>query len=132
LSRILIVEDDAFIARLLSMSLERSGYSVIWASEGTDGLAQARAARPDLILLDVMMPGMDGFQVLRSLKQHPTTRTIPVIMLTAQTDGRSVLNGIDGGAEAYLSKPIDFSDVIHRIARCLTHRATLAARPAAL
>jgi DNA-binding response OmpR family regulator len=131
LSRILIVEDDAFIARLLSMSLERSGHSVIWASDGNDGLAQARAARPDLILLDVMMPGMDGFQVLRSLKQHPTTRTIPVIMLTAQTDGRSVLNGIDGGAEAYLSKPIDFSDVIQRVARCLTHRATLAAQPAA-
>jgi DNA-binding response OmpR family regulator len=130
LTHILIVEDDASIARLLSLSLERSGYSVIWASDGNDGLAQARAARPDLILLDVMMPGMDGFQVLRSLKQQPTTRTIPVIMLTAQSDGRSVLNGIDGGAEAYLSKPIDFSDLIQRIDRWVRHRATLAARPA--
>jgi DNA-binding response OmpR family regulator len=122
MAHILIVEDDTFIAKLLSVRLERSGHSVIWASDGNEALTHAHACMPDLIVLDIMLPGMDGFQVLRRLKQHPTTHTIPVMMLTARTDGQSVLTGIDRGAVAYLTKPIDFPDLIQRIERCLTHR----------
>jgi DNA-binding response OmpR family regulator len=68
---------------------------------------------------------MNGFAVLQHLKQNPMTHEIPVLMLTAQTDGRSVLTGIDRGADAYLTKPIDFPDLIQRIERCLGRRATL-------
>jgi DNA-binding response OmpR family regulator len=121
MAHILIIEDDAFIAKLLSVRLERGGHSILWASDGNDGLAQAHASMPDLILLDIMLPGMDGFQLLRRLKQHPTTHAIPVMMLTAKTDGRSVLAGIDGGAVAYLAKPIDFPDLMQRIERCLAY-----------
>jgi DNA-binding response OmpR family regulator len=83
--------------------------------EGTEAFAYARDHTPDLILLDVQLPGMNGFQVLKQLKQHATTRTIPVFMLTAQSDGVSILAGIDGGAEAYLSKPVDIPDIVRRI-----------------
>ena len=126
MAHILIVDDDAYIAKLLSVRLERSGHSTIWASDGNQGIARARAHAPDLILLDVMLPGMDGFAVLKHLKQNPSTRPIPVMMLTAQTDGNSVHKGIDCGAEAYLTKPFDFLDLIQRMERCLTRHAALA------
>src|SRR5207244_3862022 len=97
MAHILIVDDDAYIAKLLSVRLERSGHSTIWASDGNQALARARAQAPDLILLDVMLPGMNGSAVLKHLKQNQATRAIPVMMLTAQTDGNSVHTGIDGG-----------------------------------
>jgi DNA-binding response OmpR family regulator len=125
MAHILIVDDDAYIAKLLSVRLERSGHSTIWASDGNQALARARAQAPDLILLDVMLPGMNGFAVLKHLKQNQATRAIPVMMLTAQTDGNSVHTGIDCGAEAYLTKPFDFLDLIQRLERCLTRRAAL-------
>jgi DNA-binding response OmpR family regulator len=123
MAHILVIEDDAYTAKLLSMGLERFGHSVICAGDGTEGIARARAHSPDLILLDVMLPHMHGFEVLRHLKQNPMTHAVPVMMLTAQTDGRSVLAGIDRGADAYLSKPIDFPDLLRRIERCLASRA---------
>jgi DNA-binding response OmpR family regulator len=126
MAHILIIEDDAFMAKLLSVGLERNGHSVTCANDGNQGIARARTHMPDLILLDVMLPGMNGFGVLQHLKRNPTTHAIPVMMLTAQTDGRSVLKGIDDGADAYLSKPVDFLDLIQRIERCLTRRAALA------
>jgi DNA-binding response OmpR family regulator len=122
---ILVVEDDAYIAKLLSVRLTHSGHSIIEARDGNQALARARSHAPDLILLDVTLPAMNGFAVLQHLKQNPTTHEIPVLMLTAQTDGRSVLTGIDRGADAYLTKPIDFPDLIQRIERCLSRRAAL-------
>jgi len=123
MAHILIIEDDVFTAKLLSLGLERGGHSIIAASDGAQGVARARAHRPDLIVLDVLLPGMNGFEVLRHLKHNPTTHEIPVLMLTAQTDGRSVLAGIDSGAAAYLSKPVDLPDLLQRIERCLARRA---------
>ena len=125
MAHILIVDDDAHIAKLLSVRLERSGHSTIWASDGNQAIARARTHAPDLVLLDVKLPGMDGFAVLKHLKQNPTTRTIPVMMLTAQTDGNSLHTAIDCGAEAYLTKPFDFLDLIQRMERCLTRHAAL-------
>jgi DNA-binding response OmpR family regulator len=126
MAHILIIEDDMYIAKLLSVRLEHRGHTVVWAHDGNQAIARARCHLPDLVLLDVTLPGMNGFQVLQQLKQNPCTHDIPVIMLTAQTDGASVLNGLDRGAEAYLTKPIDFPEVLRRIEACLTRRAALA------
>jgi len=125
MAHILIVEDDAYIAKLLGVRLEHSGHSIIWASDGNQAIARARTHAPDLILLDVTLPGMDGLTVLKHLKQNQATHHIPVMMLTAQTDGISVLTGMDSGADAYLTKPFDFADLLRRIEACLTRRAAL-------
>jgi len=118
-AQILIVEDDANIAKLISIRLANVDYATIWAKDGSEALTAARKNMPDLILLDVTLPVMDGFQVLKKLKTDLATKHIPVIMLTARSDGLSVIAGIDSGAEAYLVKPIHFTDLIRRIQNCL-------------
>jgi DNA-binding response OmpR family regulator len=118
-AQILIVEDDANIAKLISIRLANVDYATIWAKDGGEALTVARKSMPDLILLDVTLPVMDGFQVLKKLKTDLATKHIPVIMLTARSDGPSVIAGIDSGAEAYLVKPIHFTDLIRRIQSCL-------------
>ena len=115
MGHILIVEDDAMIAKILTIGLQRADHSILVVSNGSEAFAAARDNAPDLIVLDVMLPGMDGFQILRQLKHHPATHAIPVLMLTSQSDGASIMAGIEGGAEAYLSKPIDLPDVVRRI-----------------
>jgi DNA-binding response OmpR family regulator len=115
MAHILIVEDDAMIAKILTIGLQRADHTVFLVQDGTAAFAYARDHAPDLILLDVLLPGANGFQVLSQLKHHAITRTIPVFMLTAQSDGASVIAGIDGGAEAYLSKPVDIPDIVRRI-----------------
>jgi len=115
MAHILIVEDDALIAKILTIGLQRADHTIFLVGDGTQAFAYARDHTPDLIMLDVMLPGMNGFQILTQLKHHPTTRAIPVLMLTAQSDGASILAGIDGGAEAYLSKPVDIPDIVRRI-----------------
>jgi DNA-binding response OmpR family regulator len=93
------------------------------AHDGDQAFACIQAQAPDLILLDVMLPRISGFHVLEQLKRNRTTNPIPVMMLTVRTDERSVRAGMAGGADAYLSKPIDFPDLIERIETCLTRRA---------
>jgi DNA-binding response OmpR family regulator len=120
MAHILIVEDEPFLARLLAIGLQRVGHTTMVEHDGSEVFARARDQAPDLILLDVMLPGMDGFQVLKQLKRHPATHHIPVLMLTGRSDGHSVIAGLDGGADAYLSKPIDLSDLFKRIPTVLT------------
>jgi DNA-binding response OmpR family regulator len=115
MANILIVEDDTLTAKLLSIRLEHSGHTILWAHDGNQGISRAHALAPDLILLDVTLPGMNGLEVLKHLKQSRTTHDIPVMMLTAQTDGTSVLTGLDRGADAYLTKPFDFQDLLRRV-----------------
>ena len=115
MAHILVVEDDAMLAKILTIGLQRADHTIFLVRDGTEAFAYARDHNPDLILLDVMLPGMNGFQILAQLKHHPTTRAIPVLMLTAQSDGASVIAGIDGGADAYLSKPADLPDIVRRI-----------------
>ena len=113
--RVLIVEDDAMIAKILTIGLQRADHTIVLVSNGSAAFAAACQHTPDLIVLDVMLPGMNGFQILAQLKHHPATRPIPVLMLTAQSDGVSIMAGIEGGAEAYLSKPVDLPDIVRRI-----------------
>src|SRR3954470_10379781 len=106
-ARILVVDDIEANVRLLEAKLSAEYYEVLTASDGPTALAMAVAEKPDIILLDVMMPGMDGFQVCRRLKDDPETRHIPVVLVTA-LDGRADrVTGLEAGADEFLTKPID-------------------------
>src|SRR5258706_8295224 len=106
-ARILVVDDIEANVRLLQAKLQAEYYEVLCASDGATALAIAASEKPDIVLLDVMMPGMDGFQVCRRLKDDPETRHIPVVLVTA-LDGRADrITGLEAGADEFLTKPID-------------------------
>lgn len=103
--KILIIDDDVDTLRLVGLMLQRQGYEISAASNGSQGLAKALEERPDLILLDVMMPDMDGYEVARRLRKNPTTVTIPILMFTAKTQLDDKVTGFEVGADDYLTKP---------------------------
>jgi DNA-binding response OmpR family regulator len=105
--RILAVDDEMVTARLMQYHLSRAGYEVTLAHDGVEALEKVQESRPDLIILDVMMPRLDGFEVIRQLKDNPDTEQIPVIMLTARSEAEDALQGYDSGAQWYLAKPFD-------------------------
>ena len=102
---ILVVDDEEDILLLCRVNLEFEGYHVVTASSGVEGLDQARAVHPSLVLLDVMMPTMDGWHVLEALKSDPGTADVPVVMLTARVQGEDQMRGWSGGAADYIMKP---------------------------
>ena len=122
-ARILVVEDEASIVRVISLRLERLGHDILWADNGLQALETTREQRPDLILLDVMLPLLDGFEVLKQLKDAPDTQHIPVIMLTARGYGQDVATGLGGGAEDYIVKPFSFPELIARVNTALARHA---------
>lgn len=103
--KILIIDDDVDTLRLVGLMLQRQGYEISAASNGTQGLAKALEDRPDLILLDVMMPDMDGYEVARRLRKNPATVTVPILMFTAKTQLDDKVAGFEVGADDYLTKP---------------------------
>ena len=109
---VLIVEDDRNIAELLQMYLEKEGYAVTVAADGGQGLAKFRAIKPDLVLLDVMMPVMDGWAVCKSIRAEAQT---PVIMLTAKGELDDKIAGLKSGADDYVTKPFEMREVLARI-----------------
>ncbi len=109
---VLVVEDDKNIAELLQMYLEKEGYAVTVAHDGGAGLSKFRAIRPDLVLLDVMMPVMDGWAVCRSIRAESE---IPVIMLTAKGETDDKVTGLKTGADDYITKPFEMKEVLARI-----------------
>lgn len=109
--KILVVEDEADTARIIQLGLEQGGYEVITVHNGTEALAVVATAQPDLILLDVEMPGMNGLQVLDHLKRDAATRHIPVVMLTAAADYPDMQRGWEHGTDLYLTKPINPIDL---------------------
>ncbi len=109
---ILIVDDEPFNVDTLEQELADLGYATVTAANGLEALAQVAATSPDLILLDIMMPGMDGFEVLRQLKANDSYRDIPVVIISALSDLSNVVKGIKLGAEDYLPKP--FNEVLLR------------------
>jgi len=104
--KILIVDDDVQTLRLVGLMLERQGYKILAASNGTQAISMARTERPDLILLDVMMPDVDGFSVVRTLRKEPETADIPILMFTAKAQVEDKIAGYEAGADDYLTKPI--------------------------
>ena len=112
---ILIVDDEPFNIDFLEQELDDLGYLTISASNGLDALQLVDDRSPDLILLDIMMPGIDGFEVLSRLKADNGSRHIPVIIISAMSDLGSVVRGIELGAEDYLPKPFDEVQLGHRV-----------------
>ena len=112
--RILVIDDDLDTLRLVGLMLQRQGYEIIAASNGTQGLEKAFAEKPNLILLDVMMPDMDGYEVTRRLRKNPTTSTIPILMFTAKTQIDDKVTGFEVGADDYLTKPFNPLEVVAR------------------
>jgi two-component system, OmpR family, alkaline phosphatase synthesis response regulator PhoP len=118
-ARILIAEDEANIVKLISIRLQRLGHIIHPADNGVAALDLAREVTPDLILLDVMMPILNGFQVLEKLKADPATALIPVLILTARGHERDIVAGLEGGAEDYIIKPFSFPELIARVSTAL-------------
>src|SRR5919202_6345617 len=117
--KILIVDDEPLNVAVLEQELDDLDYATVSAANGQEALAQVTAESPDLVLLDIMMPIMDGFEVLARLKADPTTRDIPIIVISANNDMPSVVKGIKHGAEDYLPKPFDPVLLQARISACL-------------
>jgi len=121
-ARILIVDDELDNRELLQIILKWSGFVTQSAANGEDALANALAEPPDLILVDLMMPGMDGYQLIAKLKQEPETEHIPVIMLSAMTDSAIRKRALSTGAAAYITKPIDRSELCEQVRGVLASR----------
>jgi adenylate cyclase len=117
--RILVAEDDLDIARLVLFQLQFHGYAATLAADGAEALRIARENPPDLILVDWMMPVMDGLQTVKALKADPTLRAIPVILMTARAQVQDIKAGMDAGAAAYLVKPFPLEQLIHTIREVL-------------
>lgn len=112
--RILIVDDENSARSALEFLLRREGYDVRGASDGERALAECAAFRPDLILLDILMPGIDGLEVCRRIKATPETRLTPVVLITGLSDTEDRIQGINAGADDFLSKPIDINELLAR------------------
>jgi len=120
--RILIVDDDPVILRLLQINFRLEGYEVDSASRGDEALRRAREAVPDVVVLDIMMPGVDGFDVLRQLKEDPASRDVPVILLSARAQDEDRRRGYALGVEEYVTKPFDPAHLVEIVRRVLAGR----------
>ena len=115
--KILAVDDERHIVRLVQVNLERAGYQVVTAFDGREALEKVEAEQPDLVVLDVMMPYMDGFEVLQTLRKNQATRDLPVIMLTAKAQDADVFRGWQSGVDCYLTKPFNPMELISFVKR---------------
>jgi DNA-binding response OmpR family regulator len=117
--RIILVEDERDMAELVAMRLTRENYLVECAYDGTKGLAMIRSTKPDLVILDIMLPGISGTEVLKQLRADPRMSNIPVIMLTAKTEEGDIVAGLQLGADDYVTKPFSMSVLTARVAAAL-------------
>ena len=115
--KILAVDDERHIVRLVEVNLQRAGYEVVTAYDGREALEKVKSENPDLVVLDVMMPYMDGFEVLKNLKSDPATAEIPVIMLTAKAQDADVFRGWQSGVDCYLTKPFNPMELLTFVKR---------------
>jgi two-component system alkaline phosphatase synthesis response regulator PhoP len=127
--KVLVVDDAPDIVRLVRDYLEHAGFTVLVAANGVDALRIARAERPDLIVLDLGLPGRDGLDVTRELRSDPSVSTVPIVMLTARADESDKLVGLELGADDYVTKPFSAKELVARV-RAVLRRAQAAATPA--
>lgn len=127
--QILIVEDEDDIRELVRYNLEREHFSVSEASSGEAGLKTALQKRPDLILLDLMLPGKDGLQICRELKQNPSVQDVPVVMMTAKGEESDIVTGLELGAEDYVVKPFSPKVLVARVKAVLRRKTAASASP---
>jgi CheY-like chemotaxis protein len=119
---VLVADDDADVLELLVFRLERAGYEVITAADGEEALRLARERRPDVCLVDVMMPGSDGYEVTRSLREAEETADAVIFLLTASVQDAAVERGFDAGADDYVKKPFSPAELVEQIAAALDRR----------
>ena len=127
MATILVVDDEPDVVEIVRDRLEREGHSVVSAADGPTGLVAAFTRRPDLVILDVMMPGIDGFEVLRRMKNDARTAHTPVIMLTAKSDFSSVAKGWNMDVDNYVTKPFVVDELAETVKNVLTYRGKMAA-----
>lgn len=121
-AKILIVDDEPDLAETVRFSLELEGYNVLVATNGEEGLNVARQEKPDLILLDLMLPKLDGYKVCRLLKFDERYKSIPILMLTARTQEKDKILGKETGANEYITKPFDMDELMAKIKSYLSKR----------
>jgi diguanylate cyclase (GGDEF)-like protein len=117
--RILVIDDDPDIVRFVETSLELEGYTVKTALDAEAGVKLALSEPPDLVLLDLMMPGVDGFEVLRRIQTSPSTANVSIVLLTAKANVRDLVRGLEGGADDYVEKPFDIEELLARVGSVL-------------
>jgi two-component system response regulator MprA len=115
LLKVLVIDDEENIIEFVRLGLRYEGFQVESAPDGEQGVTAAQRLNPDLIILDVMMPGIDGLEVCRRLRSNPTTKDIPILMLTAKDEVRDKILGLRTGADDYLTKPFDFDELLERM-----------------
>jgi len=115
--KILVVDDERHIVRLVEVNLTRAGYEIMTAYDGVEALEKVKADKPDMIVLDVMMPRMDGFEVLKRLQADAGTQDIPVIMLTAKAQDADIFRGWSSGVSSYLTKPFNPRELLTFVER---------------
>jgi two-component system, OmpR family, alkaline phosphatase synthesis response regulator PhoP len=113
--KVLVIDDDPNAVSILQIILEDKGYEMIWANDGETAIQKVYEQNPDVIMLDVMMPGMDGYQVCEVLKNNPKTKDIPVIMLTAKDMGEDVEKALSKKVDWYIAKPYDSKYLVNKI-----------------
>ena len=126
MATILVVDDEPDVVEIVRFRLERDGHTIISAADGPTGLVTAFTRHPDLVILDVMMPGIDGFEVLRRMKNDARTSHTPVIMLTAKADFSSVAKGWNMDVDNYVTKPFEVDELAETVKNVLTYRGKLA------
>jgi DNA-binding response OmpR family regulator len=117
---VLIVDDDPVVRRMLQLSFESEGFNVLTAGDGIEGLEAMRAGRPDVVVLDIMMPKLDGIKVMRELNEDDELRGTPVILLSAKATSLDIELGLKAGAADYVTKPCDPIDLVDRVRSLLT------------
>jgi DNA-binding response OmpR family regulator len=120
---VLVVDDDPVILKLLEVNFEMEGFSVVRAADGAEGLERAREVLPDIVILDVMMPRMTGYEVAKALREDEGTAHIPIIFVTARAQSSDVERGMELGVDDYVTKPFDPLDLIARVNVLLARRA---------
>jgi DNA-binding response OmpR family regulator len=118
-AHVLVLEDDPAVQTLLRKQLTSHGFKVTVASDGLDGLLKLESVRPDIMICDMMMPNLDGIEFVKAVKGHAGTQKIPIIFLTAKTDPRSMIDGINVGARFYVTKPFQIDDLLSKVRRAL-------------
>jgi len=117
--KILVVDDSRTSLFLEQTILRKGSYQIVTALDGEEGVRKARSENPDLVLMDVVMPKMDGFEALRTLRKDPATQNIPVIMVTTRGEGPNVETGFADGCNDYVTKPVDALELLTKIKSCL-------------
>jgi two-component system phosphate regulon response regulator PhoB len=125
---ILVVEDEAALMTLLRYNLERQGFHVEEASDGQEALLRVAEAKPDLVLLDWMLPALSGLEVCRQIRRRPATRDLPIIMVTARTEDQDAVRALDLGADDYITKPFAMEGLLARIRALLRRSGSIAAK----